>query len=300
MSEANTLNKKFGVAGQATFREAAGGLIMLDIKNNAASATIVLQGAHMTDWTPKGAKPVIWLSPDAKFAPGKSIRGGVPVCWPWFGPHESVKEYPAHGYARTVPWDVQSLIVTADVTRVVLRLRQDDKTRGMWPHECELDMEYVIGKTLDINLLTRNTGSKEFVIGQALHTYFNVGDVTKVHIKGLDACPYLDKVDGMKSKKQSGDVTIGSEVDRIYLESKADCLIDDAALNRRIRIAKRNSASTIVWNPWVEKAQQMGDLGKDGHLHMLCVESANASSDVVKVAAGGSCCLQVTYSVEAL
>ena len=302
MSNVSALTQQFAIKDEVSFREIAGGLTLVDVHNKSANATIVMQGAHLTDWTPQGNKPVIWLSPDAKFASGKSIRGGVPVCWPWFGPHETAKEYPAHGYARTVPWDLVSVVsaIHGESTRLIFRLREDDKTRAMWPHACTLEMHYSIGKTLNIDLVTHNQSKEAFMIGQALHTYFAVGDLRQVRISGLDACPYLDKVDGFKRKTQKGDVTIGDEVDRIYLQSTADCIIHDASLQRRIRIAKRGSASTIVWSPWAEKAKQMGDLGADGHLHMVCVESANAAEDVVKVAANSSCRLQVRYSVENL
>lgn len=302
MSNLNALTQQFGIKNEVSFREGAGGLIFVDVKNKSASASIVMQGAHLVDWTPNGHKPVIWLSPDAKFAVGKSIRGGVPVCWPWFGPHESKKEFPAHGYARTVMWDLISVLPSVDGSSTTLgfRLKDDDKTRAMWPHECSLEMVYHVGKTLDIDLVTHNRSGAAFTIGQALHTYFAVGDLRQVKISGLDACPYLDKVDGFKRKTQSGDISIGEEVDRIYLNSTADCVINDASLKRKIRIAKLGSASTVVWSPWEEKAKQMGDLGADGHLRMVCVESANAAEDVVNVPANSTCRLQVRYSVENL
>ena len=302
MSNLQALSQQFAVKDEISFRELPGGLIVADIRNPAATASIVLQGAHLTDWTPKSHKPVIWLSPDAKLAPGKSIRGGVPVCWPWFGAHESVKEYPGHGYARTVAWDLMSVTpgVSGDATRLVFRLREDEKTRAMWPHASSVEMHYSIGKTLDIDLVTHNQSKQTFTIGQALHTYFAVGDLRQVKISGLNGCPYLDKVENFKRKTQTGDITIADEVDRIYLQSSADCLIKDASLKRTIRIAKRGSNSTIVWSPWADKAKQMGDLGTDGHLHMVCVESANAAEDVVQVAANSTCRLQVRYSVENL
>lgn len=302
MSNINSLTQQFGISGEVSFRELPGAIIVVDVRNKSSSAVIVMQGAHLIDWTPQGGKPVIWCSPDAKFAPGKSIRGGVPVCWPWFGPHETLKELPAHGHARTVAWDLFSVLpaVNGDVTRLGFRLREDDKTRTMWPHASTLEMHFSVGKTLDIDLVTHNQGKETFTIGQALHTYFAVGDLRQVKISGLDACPYLDKVDGFKRKTQSGDIVINEEVDRIYLQSSADCLINDASMKRRIRITKRGSHSTVVWNPWADKARQMGDLGADGHLRMVCVESTNAADDVVQVAANSTCRLQVRYGVEAM
>lgn len=300
MSELDTLNKQYGIPGEVVFKMGPGDQPVVEVSNQSATATIVLQGAHLISWVPNGEQQVIWLSEDAKFAKGKSIRGGVPVCWPWFGPHESNKDFPAHGYARMVPWNVTEVSSAKGVTRIGFRIVQDEKAKAMWPHDCELDMVYSIGKKLGIELITRNTGKQALVIGEALHTYFEVGDVSKLKIEGLDKRPYLDKVDNFKRKQQNGAVTISEEVDRIYLESPDDCIIVDPVMQRRIHIVKQGSHSTVVWNPWIEKANQMGDLGPQGYLKMLCVESANAAEDVVEIKPGKEHCLAVNYSVEAL
>jgi glucose-6-phosphate 1-epimerase len=300
--DAATLNAHHGIPDQLSFTETSGGLIVAEIDNAHATATIALQGAHLMTWTPKSAgQSVIWLSQAAKLAPGKSIRGGVPICWPWFGPHPVEPGFPGHGFARTVPWSVvetQKLVNGA--TRLVFRIVHSDSTRAQWPHPTELEIHMVVGPTLDIDLVTRNTGQAAIRIGDALHTYFEVGDVREVKVHGLDGCTYIDKVDADKRKRQIGPVTIAGEVDRIYLDSTADCVIEDPRLRRRIRIAKKGSASTVVWNPWTEKAAKMGDLGEEGYLNMLCVESTNADADQVDLAPGAEHHLWVSYSVEAL
>ncbi|HWS03844.1 MAG TPA: D-hexose-6-phosphate mutarotase [Gammaproteobacteria bacterium] len=301
MQNSAALNARYGIPEQLSFKDTASGLIVAEVNNAHAMASIALQGAHLMTWAPKGELPVIWLSEDAKLAPGKSIRGGVPICWPWFGPHASEPKFPGHGFARTVPWqiiDTQKLGNGA--TRLVFRIEQSDATRAQWPHASELEIHFVVGPTLEIDLVTRNTGTDAITVGDALHTYFEVGDVSQAKIHGLDGCPYIDKVDGGARKQQAGPVTIASEVDRIYLDSTADCVIDDPVLGRRIRIAKKGSASSVVWNPWIDKAEKMGDLGEDGYLKMLCVESTNADADVVNVAPGAEHHLWVRYSVEAL
>lgn len=295
------LNARYGIPGEVSLTEQAGGMIVVEVSNPHADASIALQGAHLMTWTPRGAHPVIWLSEDAKLAPGKSIRGGVPVCWPWFGPHAGEPGFPGHGFARTVPWAlVETERLANGASRLVFRILQNDATRAQWPHPSELELHVVVGPTLEIELVTRNTGDAPITVGDALHTYFEVGDVRQVKVHGLDGCPYIDKVDGGARKRQSGPVVIAGEVDRIYLESTADCVIEDPVLERRIRIAKRGSASSVVWNPWIEKAAKMGDLGKDGYLRMLCVESANADADVVDIAPGAEHRLWVRYSVEDL
>jgi glucose-6-phosphate 1-epimerase len=301
MTDFSALNTRFGVSGQVVFKEGPGGLAVVEVANSQGAATIALQGAHVMTWAPRGAQPVIWLSRAAKFAPGKSIRGGVPICWPWFGPHATESSYPGHGFARTVPWEVIEARACANgATYLVLRLAPSDATRAQWPQATPVEARITVGRTLEIDLVTRNEGAAPVTLGDALHTYFEVSDVRQVAIHGLGGCPYLDKVDGGKRKSQTGPVTIGAEVDRIYLDSAADCLIDDPGLGRRIRVHKRGSRSTVVWNPWIEKAAKMGDFGHHGYLNMVCVESTNAADDVVAVAPGGEHHLDVTYSVEPL
>lgn len=301
MSDVAGLNAQFGVKGRIEIVTGAGGMPTIKVRNGGGSAEVVLQGAHVTQWAPAGARPVIWLSPAAKFAPGKSIRGGVPICWPWFGPHGSESNYPAHGFARTVPWEIVATASEGDADVVRLRLLDSEATRAQWPRPSELTLEVRVGAVLELTLTTRNIGKFPITVGEALHTYFAVGDVRQVRVQGLDGLSYIDKVEAFKTKQQKGAVTVEGEVDRIYLESSADCTIDDPVWRRRIRIAKRGSRSTIVWNPGSAKAQQMGDFGgPDGHLGMLCVESGNAAHDVVSIEPNASHSLWVRYSVEAL
>ena len=301
MNKISSLNAISGIPEQVMFREDAGGMTVVEVKNSYSTATIALQGAHVLSWSPVDAHPVIWLSDDARFLPGKSIRGGVPVCWPWFGAHKTESSFPAHGFARTMMWSVvETRTLDNGETRLVFRLAQDESTRDMWPYSTQLECRITVGKTLDIDLVTSNTGNVPVVIGDALHTYFNVADVRQVSIYGLEGCPYLDKLDSFKRKQQSGAVRIDQEVDRIYLESEQDCIIEDPGFARRIKISKRGSHSTVVWNPWAETAASMGDLGESGYLNMVCVETANAAYDIVTIAPGDEHHLWSRYQVEVL
>lgn len=299
-SDIAALDARFGIPGQVRFEEGPAGLPQVIVENEYARARVSLQGAHLLDWTPRGAEPVIWLSPDARFAPGKSVRGGVPVCWPWFGPHPQHPDWPAHGFARTVMWEVVASRSVDEGTWLAFRLKPTAATRAKWPHSCELVLQMAIGRTLDMDLATWNTGDEPFTLGEALHTYFRVGDIRYVKIHGLHMVEYLDKVDGMARKHQLGPVIAQGEVDRIYLDTPDTCVIEDVKLSRRIRIEKQGSRSTVVWNPWLEKAAQMGDLGPDGHLRMVCVETANAADNVVTVAPGEEHHMWVRYSLEPL
>lgn len=296
------LNKDFSFANEyhsLIFKMGKGDIPVVEIKNDQSRAAISLQGAHILSWVPAGEDDVIWLSKEAKFAVGKSVRGGVPVCWPWFGSHKDNAAYPAHGFARTVLWQViKTKAISAGETQITFQLdtRQLDETlQAMWPLPTVVEYRLTIAKTLTMELTTFNHSDQVMTIGQALHTYFKVDCVSCTKVMGLEDKAYLDKTDGFNRKTQIGVVSISAEVDRVYLDTPNDLIIDDN--KRMIVIKKTGSQSTVVWNPWKEVADKMGDLGEDGYLKMLCVESANAMEDTVDVAVGGSHSLQVIYEL---
>ena len=300
MTTAQQLNARFGTRGRLSFSEDSG-LIIAEIDNAQATASLCLQGAHLMSWRPKSQSvPVVWLSRDAKLAAGKSIRGGAPVCWPWFGAHATESAFPGHGFARTVPWQVVESGSDPDgATRLKLRLVENEKTRAQWPHASKLDLTVVVGEALRMELTTGNTGTTDFVIGEALHTYLQIGDICAVRVTGLEGCDYWDKVGGSTLRKQTGAISFAGETDRVYINTAAECVIEDDKLKRRIHVAKSGSLSTVVWTPWAEKAGKMGDMGQpEGWREMLCVESANALENMVKVAAGARHTLIVEYRAE--
>lgn len=295
------LNQRFAIGNHVQFKEIADGMIIAEVANHHALANIALQGAHVATFQPRGEEPVIWLSPYAKFAPGKSIRGGVPICWPWFGPHKTDSKLPGHGYARTVPWEVlETQALTDGSTLLRFGLIESDATRAQWPHPSTVQLEVTVGKALRVVLITTNTGSAAFELGEALHTYFQISDVEKTTIRGLENCAYLDKVQDFAHCTQKDGIVIGSEVDRVYINTAVDCVVEDKGLKRAIRIAKQGSMSTVVWNPWTEKADKMGDFGENGHRGMVCVESGNAMENIVTLAPGATHKLVAVYSVEKL
>ena len=303
MTTAQQLNTQFGINGHLSFREDASGLIVAEISNARATASLCLQGAHLMTWQPRSqAVPVVWLSRDAKLAAGKSIRGGAPVCWPWFGAHASESSFPGHGYARTVPWQVvESGSEPNGATRLTLRLVESEKTHAQWKHACTLDLTVIVGETLRMEMTTENTGVSDFAIGEALHTYFQIGDIGAVRVKGLEGCEYWDKVGSSTLRKQVGAISFSGETDRVYINTAAECVIEDDKLKRRIHIAKSGSLSTVVWTPWTDKANKMGDMGQpDGWREMVCVESVNTMENVVKVAAGTMHTMIVEYRAESI
>lgn len=300
MSNVAELNRTYGIAGQIRFLKGPGDMAVVEIENDLGCASMTLQGAHLVGFQAVGEQPLIWMSDEAVFAPGKSLRGGVPICWPWFGPHATDPGLPGHGPARTVGWKpVASSALEDGRTTISFEMIDTDATRKQCAHPLRVQLHVTVGRTLQMVLETTNLGSTPFILGDALHTYFLVGDVRQAQVEGLDGCDYLDKVAG-GSHTQHGAVTIASEVDRIYLGTGNSCAISDPVMGRRILIHSEGSASTIVWNPWIEKTLRMGDLGPDGYLKMLCVETANAADDVVELAAGATHRLAVEYSSEPL
>jgi len=301
MGNISVLNEAWGIEGCLTFVLGKGDMPVIEISNDFAQASIALQGGHILSFQPKGENELIWMSEDATFAVGKSLRGGVPICWPWFGPHASDSSLPGHGPARTVNWQPIASSTSADGnTSICLEMQQNDPIQAVCGHPLQVQLHITVGKTLKIDLETKNLGDTDFTLGQALHTYFNVSDVCNVHVEGLEGCEYLDKVDGFSRKQQEGPVTISQETDRVYVNTGNQMRIVDAGMNRTIVIRNQGSASAIVWNPWLETAEKMGDLGQDGYLHMLCVETANAVDDVVELAAGASYVMATEYSIEKL
>lgn len=295
------LNDSFGITGQLAFVEDASGLIVAEIDNQQAAASLCLQGAQLLQWQPHALpQPVLWRAAAAQLAPGKSPHCGAPVCWPWFGVHASDSALPAHGFARILPWSVvASGTQLSGATHLRLRLQQSVQPAMGWLHAATLELDVVVGDRLHMALVTRNVGDTDFVIGEALHTYFQVGDIARVRVTGLDGVTYADKVENFARHTQRDAITFAGETDRVYLDTVDACVIEDDVLGRRIRIAKSGSATTVVWTPWREKAASLYDLGADGWRHMLCVESANALDNLVAVPAGGSHTLAVDYSVEA-
>jgi len=298
MADATSLNERFGIPGAVAFGVGSHGALVAELASQGGVASVACQGAQVLTWAPSGQPPVLWLSPDARFAPGKSLRGGVPVCWPWFGPHPSDAAQPSHGFARNLDWTVVETARREGATRLVLSFVPGEAQRAGWPHRAELTLAVSVGVRLGLDLVTRNVGDEPVTITQALHTYFHVGDIGAARVEGLEGCGYVDRLQGDRLLHQEGPVTVDGEVDRIYLRCPAEVVIVDRALGRRIRIAKAGSASYVVWNPWVEKAAKLGDLGPDGYRRMLCVETTNAWDDTATVAPGETFTLRTEYSVE--
>jgi glucose-6-phosphate 1-epimerase len=293
------LGRRFAIDGQIAFSLDPGGMPLIDVRNAHATARVALNGGNVVAFQPHGQAPVLFLSERSQFRAGKAIRGGIPICWPWFGPHAGDPAKPQHGFARTMPWSVERVgVLPGGESEVELGLVDSDATRALWPQPFALRLQVVIGAALEVALTARNMADAPITCTAALHSYFAVGDIVRVQVDGLDGREYVDKIDGDRRKVQTGPVTFGAETDRVYLGTDAPVTIVDAALERSIDVQASGSRSTVVWNPWIDKARAMSDFGDDEYRRMLCVETANALDDAVTIAPGGEHRLWTRIAIE--
>jgi D-hexose-6-phosphate mutarotase len=277
-----------------------GGLERLVLRADEGEAHVFLHGGHVSHFLPRGERPVLWMSRESRFEAGKPIRGGVPVCFPWFGPKAGAPEAPLHGYARVLPWAVAEVVLEADGSlRAVLELSAEATARGGFPHELSLSLSVTVSRSLRLALAVRNQDEAPARFEAALHSYFAVSDVRHVRVSGLEGRGFVDKTAaGARRGSEPGPIAIAAETDRVYLGADGSVTIDDPGWGRRIVIAKTGSATTVVWNPWIAKAKAMPDFGDDEWTGMLCVETANAMDDAVTLAPGGRHVM--TAAIEAL
>jgi glucose-6-phosphate 1-epimerase len=296
--EIGELNGRFAVAGELEFVAGPGGLPVASIRNEAAGSAVCLMGGHVLSYQPHGQEPVLWMSGKSRFEEGKPIRGGIPVCWPWFGTQAPAAGMPHHGFVRTLMWEVRDAEALDGATRVRLGLKDSEETRALWPHRFDLRIGVTVGERLRVELTARNTDSEPWSFSGALHSYFSVSDIVRVKVRGLEGCRYVTKVEEPPENRQQGPVTIGAEVDRVYTDTAAECVIEDPGLRRRIRVAKEGSRTTVVWNPWIDKSRRMEDFGDEEYHGMLCVETANAGKEVIALAPGEEHTTSAVIAVE--
>jgi D-hexose-6-phosphate mutarotase len=278
----------FAIPGAATFVETSGGLTALDLATDTARARIYLQGAHVAEWKPGHSDPVLFMSGRSHFAPGKAIRGGVPVCFPWFANRAGVTGAPAHGFARTTEWSVESLHQTPNgEIDVAFDLSDTPASREHWPYAFAARYRVRIGLTLSMTLEVENTGAGAFSFEEALHTYFRVSDVGQVEVGGLENTEFIDKVDAFSRKRLGSEpLRFSSETDRVFVKTASTCVLRDPGLRREIVVEKSGSATTVVWNPWSAKAKAMADFGDDEWPGMLCIETANTGENSITLPGG--------------
>jgi glucose-6-phosphate 1-epimerase len=300
LSHIDALNSRFGIPGTAEAVIGNGGLPKIRVTTLLATAEIYLHGAHVTAWLPVGAEEAIFVSEQSHWEDGLAIRGGIPICFPWFRAKADDPKAPMHGFVRTKEWRLDSVTVEEDGSvAVVCSTESDAFTRLWWPYEFRLVHRIVVGKTLRLELTASNTGSESLRFEEALHTYFLVGDARRVRVQGLDQVAYLDNTDGNQEKTQTGDLVFTAKTDNAYLNTEAALDLIDPVLHRIIRTEKTNSATTVVWNPWEQGATAMPDFGDGEWDRMTCVEASNIRGSAVTLAPGEEHTMRAALSVGA-
>jgi D-hexose-6-phosphate mutarotase len=284
--------RKFEIPGCVAFASGHGGLPKITVTTGRSAAEIYPHGAHATGFQKNGEPPLLFLSRLSQFAAGKAIRGGVPICFPWFGPREGDV---MHGFARTAEWElIETAATPGDDATVRFRLPAAIAGAG-WP-EFRAEFAVTVADQLTMELVVTNRSpDRNFEFEHCLHTYFAVGDITQVSITGLQGAPYLDKTDQGARKLESADaLRITAETNRFYPDAPGAVEIHDAKFRRTIRVEKSHSASTVVWNPWT--TQRMPDFDPAEHRQMVCVESGNVGRNKLSLPPGQTAGLKVILS----
>jgi glucose-6-phosphate 1-epimerase len=292
----DALNREFGIPNLLEVVSGNGGLPKLRVTAPSAWAEIYLHGAHLTSWQPVDAKEAIFVSERSAWEDGRAIRGGVPICFPWFRSRADEPAAPTHGVVRTKEWRLESVEPDGDSVVVVCSTEDDASTHSWWPHAFRLTHRLSIGRSLDLELHVTNIGQTSFRFEEALHTYFRVGDAERVSIRGLDQVAYLDNLDGNRRKTQTGDLIFTRKTDNAYLDVSGPAVVVDPAWQRSIRTEKTNSATTVVWNPWVDGASSLADLGDHEWRQFVCVEASNIFGSAITLAPGAEHKMQARIS----
>lgn len=285
-------------------------LVCWRIRAAGSELLVAQQGAQILSYQQGEQPPLIWLSPDAAYQRGQSVRGGVPLCWPWFGDlrrnpqavqaHFHLEQAPAHGLVRTLDWEL--LGIDEEDGAVTLRFAYDTRNQPLegWPRDVGLTFVVRVAQDLGMSLETHNRGTEPLTLSQALHSYFAVSDVRQVGVEGLQACRYIDTLQGWQELRQQDALVFDAETDRIYLDTAARLSIIDPGWGRRIHLDARGSRSAVLWNPWVDKARRLSQFPDDAWQNMLCIETANVLEDVVQLNAGERHRLELRLSSESL
>lgn len=284
--------------GRVGFLDGRGEMPMIEVSTEWSTAGIYMHGAHITHFTKRNEPPLLFLSQCSRFSEREPIRGGVPIIFPWFGPREGMAQ---HGFARVKDWSVREFLPGEDGSVSVKFCLADCPEASSYP-PFTADFIVTVNESLTMSLIITNRSKDDvFTFENCLHTYFEIGDINSISIHGLKGAKYRSKVENCAEKVETNDaIRISSEVDRTYIDTTSTVEIHDPTLKRKIIVEKEGSASTVVWNPWITKAQQMPDFGNDEYQHMVCVESGNVGPNELKLKPGQSSNLTVILSSVAL
>jgi glucose-6-phosphate 1-epimerase len=280
------LNEEFGLEGEIGFYEEED-FVFAMVSNKYADATISLYGAQILNYNPVRSMEILWMSPESIFEKGKAIRGGIPVCFPWFGPHNSDKSMPQHGFARILDWEVSKTeMLPNGESKIALQLCSSEETKKYWPHDFCAEMIFTVGNKLSVSLKVTNQSNEVLDYTCALHSYFSLSAIQNISIEGLENTLYQNQLDGGEYLQESELLEITQAETRHYYDTETTCVIDDPIYKRRIRIEKEGSRNTTVWNPWAEACEQMGDVPDDAYETFVCLETVNKINNSIKLSPG--------------
>lgn len=270
--------------GSVTTQKHPNGLEYVDVNTELCQARIFMQGAQIDQFTPKGKRPLLWVSSADDYQPGNGIRGGIPVCWPWFGAHEN-PEYPQHGFGRNKVWSLESVNMRNQVVDLVFTLPQSEFERQYWPHNTQVKVLFTLSETLSLSIINTNLGDSHVSLTQALHSYFPIGDIHQLKATGFSDSKYIEFGQGPIKQPQDS-VEFDRETDRVYTD-----LAPQQALHTphgTILVSRENSQSAVLWNPWIDKSMRLSRFNSEDYLTMVCLEAANVLEDNVELAPGES------------
>uniref|UniRef100_UPI003216B6B5 D-hexose-6-phosphate mutarotase n=1 Tax=uncultured Draconibacterium sp. TaxID=1573823 RepID=UPI003216B6B5 len=282
------LNDRFGIEGEIGFYEEDDmGYAM--VSNKFADATISLYGAQILNFNPSRNMEILWMSPESSFEKGKAIRGGIPVCFPWFGMHETDEKMPQHGFARIMDWQVtKTETLPGGESLISMQLCSSDKTKKYWLHDFCAEMTFTVGNQLEVTLKVTNTADTAIDYTCALHSYFSLSAIENITIEGLQNTRYQNQIDGGDYLQEKPFLEIKEATTHHYYNTETACIVNDPVFNRKIKIEKSGSKNTTVWNPWAETCIKMSDVPDDAYHTFVCVETVNKINDVIKLAQGES------------
>ena len=299
-SQIDALNRRFAIPNTVEMVSGNGGIPKVRVTSPSASVDIYLHGAQLTSWQPANAGEVLFLSENSHWNDGRAIRGGVPVCFPWFRSKVDDPSAPAHGFVRTREWRLESVNQDGETVRITCSTENDASSERWWPHAFRLVHVLSIGRSLRLELIVTNTGQTSFRFEEALHSYFRVSEIDQLRIRGLDQVAYLDNVDGNRKKIQAGDLTFTAKTDNAYVDVSSAAELIDPAGHRTIRTEKGNSATTVVWNPWQDGAASLNDLKGEEWRRFACVEASNILGSAISLVPGQEHRMQAIITVASM
>ncbi len=293
------LNKDFALTDTLSFIESKGGITIAMISNEHASAQISLYGAHVMSFEPNDSEEVLMMSSKCVFEIGTPLRGGIPICFPWFGPNKNDNTLPMHGFARIMNWKVvESQQLKSGETILKLYLSTSPATLKLWPYPFTCELTFTIGKKLNIEWQVTNNSNEEFEFSQALHSYFATDDISQINVSGFEGAHYLDALNQLTDTvEKEPSIVIDKEVNRCYLNTDSKCTLSDKGMNRKIEIIKTGSQSTVVWNPWIETSKKFKDLRDDEYNDFICIETANVHQNIITLTPGQSHSMSLSIAV---